>query len=59
MKTKKKLLLKFLLDRTLQKNTGLNLCLSKYIKIFVSVFIYSLIRLSFHQARLKKYFYLL
>ena len=40
--------LKRLLDRALLKNTGLNLGLSIYVKNLVSVFIYSLFKLSYY-----------
>ena len=47
-----KLFKKRLLDRTLPKNTGLDLCLSIYIKTLVYIFIKFLII----KARLKKHF---
>ena len=50
--------LKRLLDRALLKNSGLNLGLSIYIKNLVSVFIYSLFKLSYYLSRLNKYFFI-
>ena len=47
--------LKHLLDRTLHKNTGLNVCLLKaalYPFSYTSIF-----KLSYYQTRLKKYFF--
>ena len=50
--------LKCLLVRALHKNTGLNLGLSIYVKNLVSVFMYSLFKLSYYQSGLKKYFFI-